>query len=52
MLKYRQLERIVKGFANHRRIQIMELINNEPELSVMDISTKLKINVKNRKRTY
>jgi len=46
MLKNRQLERIVKGFANHRRIQIMELIDNEPELSVMDISTKLKINVK------
>ncbi|MEK7502638.1 MAG: winged helix-turn-helix transcriptional regulator [Patescibacteria group bacterium] len=46
MLKTRQLERIVKGFANHRRIQIMELVNNNPELSLADISARLKINIK------
>ncbi len=46
MLKHRQLERIVKGFANHRRIQIMELVADQPELSVSDISIKLKINFK------
>lgn len=46
MLKTRSLERIVKGFANHRRIQIMELLEKEPELSLADISTKLKVNTK------
>jgi DNA-binding transcriptional ArsR family regulator len=43
---YRQLERIVKGFANHRRIQILELLKKEPELSVFEIAEKLKINLK------
>ena len=46
MLTERQLERIVKGFANHKRIQIMQLIYSQPELSVQDISIKLKINFK------
>lgn len=40
------MERIVKGFSNHRRIQILELLANNPNLSVGDISTKLKINYK------
>ena len=43
---YRQLERIVKGFANHRRIQILELLEKEPELSVVEIAEKLRINLK------
>ena len=46
-LKYRKLERIVKGFANHRRLQILELLGNEPELSVQEISEKLKSEMKN-----
>lgn len=46
MLKPRQLERVVKGFANHRRIQIIQLLEKESELSVQDIATKLKINYK------
>jgi DNA-binding transcriptional ArsR family regulator len=46
MLSDRQLERIVKGFANHRRIQIMVLIKDQPELSVQEIASKLKINIK------
>ncbi len=40
---YRKLERIVKGFANHRRIQIMDLLKREPELSVEEISERLNI---------
>ncbi len=44
---YRRIERAVKGFANHRRIQILELLKNEPELSVEDISEKLKIGYQN-----
>ncbi len=46
MKSYRQLERLVKGFSNHRRIQIMELLHERPELSVDEIATKLKINFK------
>ncbi|OPX29312.1 MAG: hypothetical protein B1H08_04145 [Candidatus Omnitrophica bacterium 4484_171] len=44
--KYRQLERIVRGFSNHRRIQMLELLSKEPELSVLDVSEKLKVNFK------
>ena len=40
-VSYRALERIVKGFANHRRLEIMELLNREPELSVAAISKRL-----------
>ena len=43
---YSQLERIVKGVASHRRLQMLELINNEPELSLDQIVDKLKINYK------
>lgn len=46
MFTDKQLETIVKGFANHRRIQIMELLENEAELSLMDISSRLDINFK------
>ncbi len=46
-LDYRKMERIFKGFANHNRLKILELLNKEPELSVADISTKLKIGYEN-----
>lgn len=42
----RQLERIVRGIANHRRIQILELLSKQPELSVVEISEELNINFK------
>ncbi len=43
-LKY--LEKIVKGFANHRRIEILKLLEKEPNLSLLEISEKLRINFK------
>lgn len=43
---YYHLERIVRGFANHRRIEILDLLENRPELSVAQISKRLKINFK------
>jgi DNA-binding transcriptional ArsR family regulator len=43
---YRQLERIVRGFSNHRRIEILELLEKEPELSVLEIAERLGINLK------
>jgi len=44
--KYRRLERVVKGFANHRRIEMLELLKKKPELSLADISRELGINNK------
>lgn len=44
---YRQIEKVVKGFANHRRLQILELLKEEPELSVDDIAEKLRIGYEN-----
>lgn len=46
-INYRNVERVVKGFANHNRIKILDLLNNEPELSVGDISERLKIGYEN-----
>ena len=43
----RELERIVKGFANHRRLQILQLLSKEPELSVIEVSEKVKSDFKN-----
>jgi DNA-binding transcriptional ArsR family regulator len=40
------LQGIVKGFANHRRIEIMELLDKNSGLSVTDISERLKVNLK------
>jgi DNA-binding transcriptional ArsR family regulator len=45
-LMCRHLERIVRGFSNHRRIQILELVQKEPELSVVEISERLDIEYK------
>ena len=46
MLKFRELEKIIRGVANHRRIQIIETLNRKPELSVFDISNELEVNYK------
>lgn len=46
-LDYRKIERILKGLANHNRLRILELLAKEPELSVADISSKLKIGYEN-----
>lgn len=45
--EYRRLERMVKGFANHRRIQIMDLLKREPELSVEEIAGRLNAGYEN-----
>lgn len=38
------MEKIVKGFSNHRRIEILTLLDTKPELSLVNISEELKIN--------
>ena len=42
----KRLERIVKGFSNHRRIEILELLAAQPDLCVGEISEKLQIELK------
>ena len=42
-LQYKKIEKIVKGFANHRRIQVLELLKKTPDLSVDDISQNLNV---------
>jgi len=42
----KKLERIVKGFSNHRRIEIMNLLDSYPELSLDEISKRLRCNFK------
>jgi len=44
--RYLSLERIVRGFSNHRRIEMLELLQKYPELSVAEIAKKLSINFK------
>ena len=43
---YYQLERIIRGVSNHRRIEILELLKKRPELSIIDISEILDVNFK------
>lgn len=42
----RKLERIVKGFASHRRIEMLELLARKPELSLGEVSEALEIQLK------
>lgn len=46
-MDYRKTERLLKGFANHNRLRILELLGKEPELSVSDIAEKLKVGYEN-----
>lgn len=43
---FKQLERLVKGFANHRRIEILDLLAGHPELSIFEIARELGVNFK------
>jgi len=39
--RHGELENILKGAANHRRIQILELLGHTPDLSGLDIAEKI-----------
>ncbi len=45
-MNWKKLERVAKGFANHRRLAILDLLEKQPELSVDEIATSLNINFK------
>ena len=47
LIDERRLERITKGFANAQRIRILQLIENDPELSLGDICDRLEIELTN-----
>ena len=46
-MNHRAIERITKGFASHRRLQMLELLKREPGLSILDISGRLRIGYEN-----
>jgi predicted transcriptional regulator len=43
---FRQLERVVRGFANHRRIEVMDLLESDAELDLREIARRCAINYK------
>ena len=43
----RRVERIVKGFASHRRLEMLELLKKRPELSLEETAEELNIGYKN-----
>lgn len=43
---FRQLEKITKGIANHRRIEVLYLLEAKPNLSLSQISNELGVNFK------
>ena len=43
---YKYLERITKGCANHRRIEIIYFLAENPDFSVLEIASGLGVNFK------
>lgn len=41
-----ELEKIIKGFSNHHRIRILEVIEKDSNMTLLDIAEKLRINFK------
>lgn len=46
MLKSRSLEQIIRGFSNHKRIEVLDLLDKKPELSVTEVAHELKMTLK------
>lgn len=46
MKHFKDLEKIARGFSNHRRIEILNLLHKKPNLSVFEISDELNTNFK------
>lgn len=45
-VNYRKIEKVTKAVANHRRIQILDLLKSNGGLSVIEISSKTRGNIK------
>ena len=46
MNKYKNLENLIRSFANYRRIQIMEILGERPDLSLQEIAKAVEANLK------
>ena len=46
MKQFRELEHIIRGVSNHRRIEILNLLAKHPGLSVLEVAEALRINFK------
>src|SRR4051812_4170466 len=46
MMTSRQLERVVRGFSNHRRIQMLMLVAATPELDVFTLARTCGVDVR------
>jgi len=44
--RFKELEKIFKGVANKRRIQVVELLYRRPELSLIEIAEELDVDIK------
>ena len=44
---FRHMERIVKGFANYRRLEILELLHAKPNQTIEEISELIKSGYEN-----
>ena len=44
--EFKKYERVLKGAANHRRLEMLHLLKRKPELSLAEITEELKINFK------
>lgn len=45
-VKFKKQERIIRGFSNHRRIEILNLLDSKGEMDLTRISRELGINFK------
>jgi len=45
-LHYRRAERVVKGFANHRRIEMLAYLDKHTESSLEELCDALGVNIK------
>lgn len=50
MVNWRKMEIITKGIASHRRLAVMDLLKEKPELSVEEVAMTLKLNSNNVSR--
>jgi DNA-binding MarR family transcriptional regulator len=43
----RELERIARGFSNHRRIQLLGVLDRKPEMSIQELASDVRSNFRN-----
>ena len=46
MKSFRQIERIVRGFSNHRRVQMLTVLDARPDIDLSTLSSACGVNMK------